>query len=82
MRVSVVVQSTGAWRRVAGVFRATGVVLLHAVKACLLASLLTASPYEARAQQRSAETLVDALVQTYKGNPLLNAERARLRGTD
>jgi outer membrane protein len=29
-----------------------------------------------------AETLPDALVRTYQGNPQLNAERARLRGTD
>jgi len=29
-----------------------------------------------------AETLPDALVRTYQGNPTLNAERARLRGTD
>jgi outer membrane protein len=30
----------------------------------------------------NAETLPDALVRTYQGNPVLNAERARLRGTD
>src|SRR5262245_53580759 len=30
----------------------------------------------------SAETLPDALVRTYQGNPQLNAERARLRGVD
>jgi outer membrane protein len=29
-----------------------------------------------------AETLADALVRTYQGNPQLNAERARLRGLD
>src|SRR5262249_19185005 len=29
-----------------------------------------------------AETLPDALVRTYQGNPALNAERARLRGTN
>ena len=29
-----------------------------------------------------AETLPDALVRAYQGNPQLNAERARLRGTD
>jgi outer membrane protein len=29
-----------------------------------------------------AETLPEALVRTYQGNPQLNAERARLRGTD
>jgi outer membrane protein len=30
----------------------------------------------------AAETLPEALVRTYQGNPALNAERARLRGTD
>ncbi len=30
----------------------------------------------------SAQTLPEALVRTYQGNPQLNAERARLRGTD
>jgi outer membrane protein len=30
----------------------------------------------------SAETLSDALVRTYRDNPQLNAERARLRGVD
>jgi outer membrane protein len=30
----------------------------------------------------AAENLPDALVRTYQGNPQLNAERARLRGTD
>src|SRR5712691_4822809 len=30
----------------------------------------------------AAETLPEALVRTYQGNPQLNAERARLRGTD
>ena len=29
-----------------------------------------------------AESLPDALVRTYQGNPALNAERARQRGTD
>ena len=29
-----------------------------------------------------AETLPEALVRTYQGNPQLNAERARQRGTD
>jgi outer membrane protein len=29
-----------------------------------------------------AETLPEVLVRTYQGNPQLNAERARLRGTD
>src|SRR5690242_16065865 len=29
-----------------------------------------------------AETLADALVRAYQGNPQLNAERAKLRGTD
>jgi outer membrane protein len=30
----------------------------------------------------SADNLPDALVRTYQGNPVLNGERARLRGTD
>src|SRR5262245_26705699 len=30
----------------------------------------------------SAQTLSEALVRTYQGNPQLNAERARLRGVD
>src|SRR6267143_475379 len=42
-----------------------------AVAACLL----PAAPL-------AAETLPEALVRTYQGNPQLNAERARLRGTD
>src|SRR5262245_14223175 len=37
--------------------------------------LLPASPL-------AADTLPEALVRTYQGNPQLNAERARLRGTD
>jgi outer membrane protein len=37
--------------------------------------LLPAAPIQ-------AETLPDALVRTYQGNPALNAERARQRGTD
>ncbi len=47
--------------------------------AALVSAALSSS---ALAQYRSVETLTDALVQTYKGNPILNAERARLRGTD
>jgi outer membrane protein len=34
------------------------------------------------AQRGPAETLPDALVRTYRDNPILNAERARLRGID
>ena len=45
----------------------------------LLLPLATAA---AQPKQTSIQTLADALVQTYKGNPVLNAERARLRGTD
>ena len=82
MRVSVVIQSAVAWRGFAGLFRATGAAIRHTGKVCLLASLLNASPSAVRAQHRSADTLTDALVQTYKVNPILNAERARLRGTD
>jgi outer membrane protein len=47
------------------------VAALLAVALCVL----TAAP-------AAAETLPDALVRTYQGNPTLNAERARQRGTD
>jgi outer membrane protein len=45
--------------------------------AAIAATLTLLSPKPAR-----AETLPDALVRTYQGNPQLNAERARLRGID
>ena len=43
----------------------------------VIAALLALPPAPA-----TAETLPEALVRTYQGNPQLNAERARLRGTD
>jgi outer membrane protein len=48
-------------------------------KSSLWAAVLVTALAVAPAQ---AETLPDALVRTYQGNPQLNAERARLRGTD
>jgi hypothetical protein len=73
MRVPVVNQNRRAWRCVAGLLRATGVALLHVAQAGLLVSLVTASPNIAQAQNRSTETLTDALVQTYRDNPVFNA---------
>src|SRR5256886_1816674 len=46
------------------------------------AALLAAGLTAALAEPVRAETLPEALVRTYQGNPQLNAERARLRGTD
>ena len=43
-----------------------------------LIALLTLLPVP----QALSETLADALVRTYQGNPQLNAQRAQLRGTD
>ena len=82
MRVLVVARSAGAWRCVAGLLGATRDTLRHVGKVCILVALLNAPPSGVRAQHRPVETLTDALVQTYRGNPILNAERARLRGTD
>ena len=49
----------------------------RAARAILVVALLALPPAPA-----TAETLPEALVRTYQGNPQLNAERARLRGTD
>jgi outer membrane protein len=46
------------------------------------ATLLAAGLIAALADPVRAQTLPEALVRTYQGNPQLNAERARLRGTD
>src|SRR5262245_15264319 len=73
MRVGVSVLSANGRPRVVGApprLRAIGAVLL-----IVGALALSAAP-------ALAETLPDALVRTYQGNPQLNAERARLRGTD
>jgi len=83
MRVPVVVQGASVRRSVAGLFRATRSALLHAGILCTFAALVSGGlSGPAFAQHRAAQTLADALVQTYKANPILNAERARLRGTD
>ncbi len=82
MRVRVGVRNASARRFVAGNIRArrrAAVVVVLSVLAALV-TILPSGP--AHAQRRSVETLPEALVQTYQGNPALNAERARLRGTD
>src|SRR5262245_21128636 len=58
-----------------GVLRANDRLRVRA--AALAVALAAAAPSWAWAQ-----TLPEALVRTYQGNPQLNAERARLRGTD
>jgi outer membrane protein len=75
-------QSAIVLRRVAELLRAIRGAFQHVGTVCVLAILLNTAPSEGYAQHRAVETLADALVQTYKGNPILNAERARLRGTD
>ena len=47
-------------------------------RAAIVAAAVSAAP----AEPLRVETLPDALVRTYQGNPQLNAERARLRGVD
>ena len=44
--------------------------------------LLASAAFAMGAGQVSAETLVEAMVSAYSGNPTLQAERARQRGTD
>jgi outer membrane protein len=46
------------------------------------AAIVAAAVNAALAEPLRVETLPDALVRTYQGNPQLNAERARLRGVD
>src|SRR5262245_21630892 len=58
-----------------GVLRANGRLRVRA--AALAVALAAAAP-----SWTWAQTLPDALVRTYQGNPQLNAERARLRGVD
>ncbi len=50
--------------------------------ACLVAAVVALPGGPSLAQRGPVETLPQALVRTYQGNPQLNAERARLRGTD
>jgi outer membrane protein len=65
-------------RLAAGLRRARGA---GRVAACAAAAALIASG-TSLAQRGPIETLPQALVRTYQNNPTLNAERARLRGTD
>src|SRR5712691_10148283 len=50
-------------------------ILRSGCRAVVFGTVLAAGPVR-------AENLPEALVRTYQGNPQLNAERARLRGTD
>src|SRR5712675_2248608 len=47
-----------------------------------VAALLAVAVFVLTPAPASAESLPEALVRTYQGNPQLNAERARQRGTD
>jgi outer membrane protein len=81
MRVRVSVKNANARRVVAGSVHARRhAPLLGLAVLAALVTILPSGPL--RAQRRIVETLPEALVQTYQGNPALNAERARLRGTD
>jgi outer membrane protein len=62
--------------------RAAGGVsrFIPAVVHSLLIALLAATTFVSDSAR--AESLTDALVRAYQGNPQLNAERAKLRGTD
>jgi len=68
MRVPVSVPSANGRLRVAAV---SAVALFGLIASCVLG-----------AWPAHAESLPEALVRTYQGNPALNAERARLRGTN
>jgi outer membrane protein len=78
MRVAVSVLSANGQPRVIAPLAAARCMLRSGGRAAFLAAALTAP----LAQAVRAETLPEALVRTYQGNPQLNAERARLRGTD
>jgi outer membrane protein len=54
------------------------VVVFKRLRVVLLSGLVLAGV----SKLAYAETLVDALIAAYRGNPTLNAERARLRATD
>ncbi len=83
MRVPVGVQGTNGRRVAAGLLRARRDIFRRACSACLFVALLSVLQSGPMLAQRGpVETLPDALVRTYKTNPQLNAERARLRGTD
>jgi outer membrane protein len=79
MCVPVRVPKVDGQRLPAGSRRARGATRMLA---CLVAGALTLPGSASLAQRGPVETLPQALVRTYQGNPQLNAERARLRGTD
>ena len=78
MRVGVSVLSTdGRLRGFAGQAAGRGILRSGCCAAAIAATLLILPATPTR-----AETLPEVLVRTYQGNPVLNAERARLRGID
>jgi hypothetical protein len=78
MRVGVSVLGTdGRLRGFAG-RAAGGRILRSGCRTAAIAATLLLLP----ATPTRAETLPEVLVRTYQGNPVLNAERARLRGID
>src|SRR3954471_9017315 len=78
MRVGVSVLSTdGRLRGLAGQAAGRGILRSGCCTAAIAATLLLLP-----STPTWAETLPEVLVRTYQGNPVLNAERARLRGID
>src|SRR4249920_1755325 len=78
MRVGVSVLSTdGRLRGFAGRAAGRGILRSGCRTAAIAATLLLLPATPTR-----SETLPEVLVRTYQGNPVLNAERARLRGID
>ena len=78
MRVGVSVLSTdGRLRGFAGRAAGRGILRSGCCAAAIAAALLILP-----STPTWAETLPEVLVRTYQGNPVLNAERARLRGID
>ena len=82
MCVPVFVPRVDGRRLAAGLRRAQGVVRTCACWSGLIAAALLVPSDAGLAQRAPVETLPQALVRTYQNNPQLNAERARLRGTD
>jgi outer membrane protein len=80
MHVPVGVPFAGGRRLAAGLRRAPSAA--HFCCRALAIAALLAAAGAAEAQRVPVETLAQALVRTYQNNPQLNAERARLRGTD
>src|SRR5438309_1852974 len=78
MRVAIGVLRANGWLCVRARPAATRPMLRLGSRAVLAAAhLALLLPAAAR-----GETLADALVRTYRNNPQLNSERARLRGVD